>query len=53
MSEFVNEFMNEIIAVIVFFPPVAAVLLIVAVTKAARPDEDAGIRVPRTRGDEP
>jgi hypothetical protein len=29
MSDFVNEFMNEIITIIVFVPPVAAMVFIV------------------------
>ena len=36
MSEFANQFMNEIITAMVFFPPVAAVTFIVAITRTRK-----------------
>ena len=33
MSEFVNAFMNEIIVALMFFPPAASVVFIVAITR--------------------
>jgi hypothetical protein len=36
MAQFVNEFMNEILAAIVLVPPVAAVVFIVAIGRLFR-----------------